>query len=69
METIAFLGRANREGLVGNLQPLLERLMNSGIHFRKDLVDAALKEASKKCQAQLALSFKPAERKRKKCKK
>jgi hypothetical protein len=45
MGTIALLGRAKREGLVAKLQPLLERLVNSGIHIRRDLVDAALKEA------------------------
>ena len=45
MGTIALLGRAKHEGLVDKPQPLLERLVNSGIHIRQDLVDAAIKEA------------------------
>jgi predicted nucleic acid-binding protein len=45
MGTIALLGRAKRAGLVQKLKPLLEGLPDCGIHIRKELLEAALKDA------------------------
>ena len=45
MGTIALLGRAKRAGLVGKLKPLLDALLACGIHIRRELIEAALKEA------------------------
>ncbi len=45
MGTIALLGRAKQAGLVGKLKPLLDGLLGCGIHIRRELIEAALKEA------------------------
>ena len=45
MGTVALLGRAKREGLVPALRPLLDALVANGIHIRKELIEAAIKEA------------------------
>ncbi len=42
--TVALLGRAKRAGLVPKLRPLLDDLLHCGIHVRKELLEAVLKE-------------------------
>jgi hypothetical protein len=45
MGTVALLGQAKRAGLVKKLKPSLEALLDCGIYIRKELIEAALKEA------------------------
>jgi hypothetical protein len=45
MGTVALLGQAKRAGLVKELKPLLDALLACGIYIRKELIEAALKEA------------------------
>jgi predicted nucleic acid-binding protein len=45
MGTVALLGQAKRAGLVDKIKPLFDELLNCGIYIRKELIEAALKEA------------------------
>ena len=45
MGTVAWLGRAKREGLIPKLKPALDALLANHIFIRHELIDAALKEA------------------------
>ena len=45
MGTVALLGQAKREGLIPKLKPALDALVVEGIFIRRELIDAALKEA------------------------
>ena len=45
MGTVALLGQAKRAGLVKKLKPSLDALLDCGIYVRKELIEAALKEA------------------------
>jgi len=45
MGTVALLGRAKREGLIPKLKPALDALLANHIFIRRELIEAALKEA------------------------
>jgi uncharacterized protein len=45
MGTVALLGQAKHAGLVEKLKSLLDALLGCGIYIRKELIEAALKEA------------------------
>jgi len=45
MGTVAFLGRAKREGLIPKLKPALDALVANHIFIRSKLIEAALKDA------------------------
>jgi predicted nucleic acid-binding protein len=45
MGTVALLGLAKREGLIWKLKPPLEALLAHGIFIRRELIDAARREA------------------------
>jgi hypothetical protein len=44
MGTVAFLGRAKREGLIPKLKPALDALLANHIFVRRELIAAALRE-------------------------
>ncbi len=43
--TVALLGLAKRRGLIAALKPALDALVGHGIYLRRELIDAALREA------------------------
>jgi predicted nucleic acid-binding protein len=45
MGTVALLGQAKREGWIPKLKPALDALVANGIFIRRELIEAALKEA------------------------
>ena len=44
MGTVGLLRRAKQAGLIEQLRPQLEALKENGIHIRKELIDAVLRE-------------------------
>ena len=45
LSTIGLLLRAKRRGLVENIRPHIDDLVENGIYIRKELIDAVLKDA------------------------